>query len=57
MIDFMYVTELLRTETHDLFGLETAMEEQVGESLLASVSKYHLEILPHLNTVGRIFYK
>jgi hypothetical protein len=35
-VDFLYITELLRAETHNLPGFETAMKEQVSQSLLLS---------------------
>ena len=51
----MYVAPLLRKVTHNLPGLKTTVEEQVGQPLLALVGKHGLDNLPYLTAGSYIF--
>jgi hypothetical protein len=41
---------------YNLPGLETAVKEEVGQSLLTRVGKYHVEDIPDLTVINAVFH-
>jgi hypothetical protein len=55
-IDFMDIAPLQWAQTYNLRGLQTTVEEQVGDAMLSSIRKQRLEHLPHLTAGSHIFH-
>jgi hypothetical protein len=50
MVDFAYITELLRATVNDLPWLEPTVKEQVSQSLLMHIEELPLDAFPNLST-------
>ena len=56
-IDVLHIAKLLRAVTHDLPGLESAVIEQVHQSLFLLVGEHIEQEFPQLIAVYSFFYK
>jgi hypothetical protein len=54
-VDFLYLTELLRAEVHNLFRLEITVGEQVGQTLFPLVRQQASDGPPEIIALASVF--